>query len=98
MTVAAAATAGTAVIQGSQMDDFSKFLRLLEDYQQNGDWDKYLDLACSPLFQEDHAAWTARTGAIGATGPLRVLNIALEQAMRLSWIGDAATITLATAG
>lgn len=77
--------------------DFTGYLRLLELYKQDGDWDEYLDLVTSPRFQEDLAAEAARTGAIDAAGPLGVLELALDQAARLRRIGDAAALTLAVA-
>ena len=69
--------------------DFARYLRLLELYKRDGDWDEYLALAMSPQFQQDLAA--------DAAGPLGVLAFALEQAVRLRRIGDAAALTLAAA-
>ena len=80
-----------------QAGDFTHYLRLLELHQRDGDWDEYLALAMSPRFQEDLAVEAVRAGATGATGPLRVLDTALEQAVKLGRIGDAAALTLATA-
>ena len=69
--------------------DFARYLRLLELYKRDGDWDEYLALAMSPQFQQDLAA--------DAAGPLGVLAFALDQAVRLRRIGDAAALTLAAA-
>lgn len=77
--------------------DFTRYLRLLELSKRDGDWDEYLALAMSRQFQDDLAAWTARTGAIDATGPLRVLDTGLGQAVKLRRIGDAAALVLAAA-
>jgi hypothetical protein len=78
-------------------DDFSRYLQLLELYQADGDWDDYFALATAPGFQEDLAAWAFRTGEAGAAGPLRVLESALGQAVKMRRIGDVAALTLATA-
>lgn len=77
--------------------DFSRYLRLLDLYKRDGNWDAYLALAMSPRFQQDLAAEAVRTAAIGAGGPLEVLEIALDQAVRLRRTGDAAAIALAAA-
>jgi hypothetical protein len=77
--------------------DVSRYLRLLELYKQHSDWDEYLALVMSQRFQEDLAAEAVRTAAIDAAGPLGVLEVALDQAVRLRRIGAAAALTLAAA-
>jgi hypothetical protein len=80
---------GSAQKAAGESGDFVRYLRLLELYKRDGDWDEYLALAMSPQFQQDLAA--------DAVGPLGVLAFALEQAVRLRRIGDAAALTLAYA-
>src|SRR5579872_2913427 len=77
--------------------DISRYLRLLELHKQHSDWDEYLALVMSQRFQEDLAAEAVRTAAINAAGPLGVLEVALDQAVRLRRIGAAAALTLAVA-
>lgn len=83
--------------EARESGDVSQYLRLLELHKQHSDWDEYLALAMSQRFQEDLAAEASRVCAIDATGPLGVLEVALDQAVRLRRIGDAAALTLAAA-
>ena len=76
---------------------FARFINLLEDYKDRGIWDRYLELAGAPKFQEALAAEAARTGEIDVTGPLQVLDDAIERAAGLGRIADAAGLTLSRA-
>ena len=62
--------------------DFAHQLQELERYKRNGEWDAYLALAGAPGFLKGLAAWTARKGQADATGPLGVLEFALDKAVQ----------------